>query len=265
MFKQDEFMTPSNRWGALLGALPFLAYGISNMIGVAELFKDPWGRNAEMAVYVLVLAGFLVGWTRGFPLWTYSYLGWSIILAWSNTNISYYGVHWDYQIWIPFGITILLALLWTRSLDPVKNFFRDIWADWSRLSLTMYTFIGLMFLIYDSNHHPYLLVFIWTSALIIAAGAWFFLRSSNLKSRSLSLVIACGLAWAGNRVLAWIISSIWGVTWDYHAYYGLPHIVKPWYTTVRIGLSILSFYGVFLFWPTIIQVIRERIRPRGVG
>jgi len=249
MIPHDEYVAPSKRWQAFTGALPFIAFGISSMIGKVDHIYKLRGHNAEMVAYSLILVGFLIEWIRGFPMWSYSYLGWSLVLAWSNTNIQIYGTNWGYRIWIPFGITLLIALLWTRSLNPIRKFFRDIWNDWTHLSLAMYSFIGFMFLIYDENHHPYLLVFMSTATLTTAAGAWFTLRSSSIKSRTLSLAISSGLAFG--------ISSICEATWDYHAYYGLAHIVRPWYSTILVWISITLFLAAILFWPISIQIFRN--------
>jgi len=90
---QNEYISPSTKRQALLGILPFLAFGISSMIGKMGHFYLLHRHNVEMAVYGLVLVGLLIGWIRGFPLWSYSYLGWSLLLAWSNTSFSINGVH----------------------------------------------------------------------------------------------------------------------------------------------------------------------------
>ena len=249
----DKYISPSTQWQASLGILPFLAFGISRMIEVDHLYL--LNQNIEeMAVYGLALVGLLVGWTRGFPLWSYSYLGWSLLLAWSNTNISINGAHWGYQVWIPFGIMVLIALLWTRSLTPIQKLFRDCWNDWTRLSLMMYTLGAWIWIFFDENHHPLLLVFIFASALVATGATWVFLRSSSLKGRILSITIGF--------IFGKIISDISYATWDYRSYYGLPESTRTWYQSLGTTIVIMTFWFGILFWPAIIGFIQRIARRR---
>jgi hypothetical protein len=247
----DEYIKPSTRWQAFWGILPFLAFGISSMIDKMDHIFLPHRQYVEMATYGLALVGLLIGWIRGFPLWSYSYLGWSLLLAWSNTNISIYGVYWEYQVWIPFGITVLTALLWIRSFAPLKKLLRDSWNDWTRLSLTMYTFIAFMFLIYDENHHTYLMILMIVSTLATAAGAWFFLRSATIKSRVTSIF--------GGFVAIAAISWVSEATWDWRAYYGVAEVSVPWYVNALRAVISLIFIAIILFWPAIVGIIHRRI------
>lgn len=246
----EKTISPSTRWQAFLGMLPFLAFGASSMFGEVDHVYSLRGHNAEMVVYALALAGLLIGWIRGFPLWSYSYLGWSVVLAWANTDMKISGAEWGYRVWIPFGATVLIALLWTRSLRPIEKLFRDIWQDWTRLSLAMYVLGGWMFMIYDENHHPSLLLFMLASTLVTAGAAWFFLRSSSIRGRILSIV--------AGFVIAMIISSICDATWDWHGYRGIPRQPATWYKQVWDRILILFFWGVFLFWPSIVELIRRK-------
>ncbi|MGB6422648.1 MAG: hypothetical protein WBF05_12490 [Anaerolineales bacterium] len=254
MSTQNEHISPSTRWQALIGVLPFLAFGIVNMIGKMDQVYDLRVIYTYLAFYILVLSGLLIGWIRGFPLWSYGYLGWSLIFAWWWLIVRINGTYWGYCISMLFWIVVLIALLWTRSLSPIKKIFRDISNDWTRLSLAMYTFIAFVFLIYDENHHPYLLIFMSASTLAIAAGAWFFLRSANLKGRVASIL--------GGFVASNVIGQVCDNTWDAGAYYGLPEGSTPWYMTVFRTFMILSFFAVILLWPAAISLYQRIIRRR---
>jgi hypothetical protein len=250
----EESISPSTRWQAFLGTLPFLAFGVSSMIGKVDPIYSLRGHDAEMVVYALALAGLLIGWIRGFPLWSYSYLGWSLVLAWANTNMKVNGTNWEYRVWVPLGVTVLIALLWTRSLQPIKKFFRDIGKDWTRLSLTMYALGAWVSMIYDENHHPYLLAFMLASTLVAAGAAWFFLRSSSIRGRILTLVAGI--------MIAMIIDSICWATWDWHEYTGIPKQPTTWYKQVWNYIMILFFWGIILFWPFIAESIRRKTTHR---
>jgi hypothetical protein len=246
----EESISPSTRWQSFLGILPFLAFGVSSMIGKVDHTYHLGGYDAEMVVYALALVGLLIGWIRGFPLWSYSYLGWSLVLAWSNTNVTIYGAKWGYPIWVPFVIIVLIAPLWTRSLQPIKQFFRDIWKDWTRLSLAMYALGAWVFMIYDENHHPQLLAFMLASTLVAAGAAWVFLRSSSKRGRALATI--AGFA------IALIVDRISTATWDWREYYGLPARPTTWHTEAWNSTRILLFWGIILFWPSIIELIRRK-------
>ncbi len=249
---QNGHISPSTRWQALIGVLPFLAFGIVSMIGKMDQVYDLRVIYIYLAFYILALSGLLIGWIRGFPLWSYGYLGWSLVFTWwwsiAIINVTY----WGYCIWMLFWIVVLIALLWMRSLSPIKKIFRDISNDWTRLSLAMYPFIAFVFLIYDENHHPYLLIYMSASTLAIAAGAWFFLRSASLKSRVASIL--------GGFVASNVIGQVCDNTWDARAYYGLPEGSTPWYITVFRTFMILSFFAVILLWPAAISLYQRIIR-----
>ena len=255
MSMSDEYISPSTRWQALLGTLPFLAFGISSMIGKVNPLHQLNLNIVEIAVYGLALVGLLVGWIRGFPLWSYSYLGWSLLFVWSNTNVSINGVHRGYQVWIPFGITVLIALIWTRSLIPIKKFLQNIWNDWTHLTFVMYTIGAFVAMSYDENHHPYLLLLMAVTNIIIILGAWFFLRSSNLKGRVLTIVVS--------YIASMVTDAISWLTWDWHAYYGLPKS-EHWYENWGGPPILVLFWLMFLFWPAIIALIQRIARRRTV-
>lgn len=249
----NEYIKPSTRWQALIGALPFLAYGLASMLSEADNFFDFRTYYAFIAFYILVLAGSLIGWMRGFPLWSYGYFGWSLVFAWWWTGMRTHGFDWGYLIWIPFGIMILIALVWTRSLQPLKKFFGAIWQDWSRLMLAMFALETWVMMIYDENHHPYLLAFILASALVASGGVWFFLRSSTFWGRFFSFL--------GSFIGAAIVGSIAWTTWDWHEYYGFPQ-PEHWYQDWGISIIGVIFWFVILFWPALIGLAKRMILRR---
>ncbi|MFL7892937.1 MAG: hypothetical protein ACK2UM_16340 [Anaerolineales bacterium] len=248
MTTQDKHLLPSTRWQALIGVVPFFAFGLVVMIGKMDQFSQVPADLIDMIFYLLVLSGFLVGWIRGFPLWSYGYLGWALLAAWLNTNSMIFGFKQGHSIWIPFGVVILIALVWTRTFDPVKILMRDIWNDWTRLTFVMYCLAAFMCLIYDENHHPYLLLLIGATILIVTAGAWFFLRSSNILGRILSVVVSC--------FAASIPMAISYLTWDWRAYFGLP-TAETWYDNLGMAPMGYLFLLMILFWPALIGLIQR--------
>jgi hypothetical protein len=252
MSSQNDYIHPSSRWQTVIGILPFLGFGVVSMIGKVELFNH---ISTGLSFYLLALSGLLFGWSRGFPAWSYSYLGWSIFFAWWWLNGSFNGVYWGRKSWIIFGIMIVIGLILTRSLDPIKKLFRDISNDWTRLSLAMYTFIAFVFLVYDENHHPYLFVFMAVATLAIAAGAWFFLRSASMKGRMRSVL--------GGLFGGYTIGMICDRTWDAAAYYNLPEgPPDPWHQNVFRTILILAVLAAILLWPVLIALAHRIVARR---
>ena len=254
MSTHNEHIVRSTRWQTLIGTLPFLAFGLVSMIGKLDQFNNTRVIFIYLAFYILALSGLLIGWKRGFPLWSYSYLGWSLLCGWWWAFVRIDGIYWGNLIWLLFGIVVYIALIWTRSLSPIQNFIRDVWNDWTRISLAMYTFVAFVYLIYDENHHPYLLFFMLAATLAIAAGTWFFLRSVSLKGRIVSI-------WGG-FIASNIIGQVCDNTWDAGAYYGLPEGSSPWYMTLFRMFMILSVFTVILLWPAAIGLYQRLINNR---
>jgi len=248
MYSQNEYIFPLTRWQALIGTLPFLAYGITNMISEMDQFYNTRDTYAYLAFFGLALLGLLFGWIRGFPLWSYSYLGWSLVFAWWWTDISIYGTHWGYRVWLPFGIMVLLVLLWTRSLEPLRKLLRDIWNDWTRLSLAMFALGALMFMGGGEDHHPQWVLFMLAAMLIINTGAWFFLRSSSLIGRVLSIAISF--------IASAVPMGISYLTWDWRAHYGLPP-AESWKGELGVAPIGVLFWLLILFWPALIALIHR--------
>jgi hypothetical protein len=248
----------TSHWDALIGTLPFVLFGIASMIGKIQI--PFWGIYAGLAFYAMVLLGFLMGLIKGVPRWTYSYLGWCLVFSWWWSSMGTPGLkifgfqmnYWSWQIWPPMLMTIAIALLWTRSLLPLRQLARGIWQDWTLLSLAMYTFVGWMALIYDENRHPYLFAFMIGSTLAISAGAWFFLHARQTRNQIIALL-------SGFMTVA-IIGAINEATWDWHAYYGFPEPpAVAWYVSALRIMVIFAVWTSILFWPALIGLVRRSL------
>lgn len=258
---KSDIKEGTSHWDALIGALPFVLFGIASIIGKLRL--PFYGIYADLAFYVIVLLGLLTGLIKGVPRWTYSYLGWSLVFAWWWSNMGTYGLkifgfqinHWSWQIWPPLLVTIGIALLWTRSLHPIRQLVRGIWQDWTLASFMMYTFVAFTGLIYDENHHPYLIAFMICSTVAVSGGAWFFIQGQQTQKRIVSLL--------NGFILLAAIGAICESTWDWRAYHGLP--AQPpvaWYTTALRIIIIATFWGMILFWPALVGLARHAVSKR---
>lgn len=227
---------------AMLGVLPFMAYGL---VSIASHFGDAFPRppiwlHPFLVFNALVLIGLGAGILAGFPRWAYSYLAWALIMAWWLSDMGMYGYRLDNRMWLlPLGIFIL-ALLTQRSIESLHTLIAGLWNDWTLLSLGIYYFFAWLGVMYDENHHPYLLLFIIASMLVVCTGAWFYFQQTAPIRRVLSLII--GL------IALVIISGINSATWDWRAYYNLPkdaHDINPVgaaFFTLILVLMYLSGY-----------------------
>jgi hypothetical protein len=152
--------------------------------------------------------------------------------------------------WLPLLLAIVIALLWSRSFQPLQKLTRNIWQHWTHLSLMMYTFVAFTQLIYDENHHPFLAAFILGSTLSISMGAWLFLRSTTTWQRAISLI--------AGFVFASVIGSISYATWDWATYYGFPPTIpEPWYVAAVKAFLISPVWIVVLFWPVLVGLVHQ--------
>jgi hypothetical protein len=225
--------TPASQ--VLPGVLPFMAYGLVSIWSHFgnSLPRLPIWLHPFLLFDAFVLIGLGAGVLASFPRWAYSYLSWALILAWWLSDMGIDGVYrLDNRMWLlPLGIFVL-ALLIRRSLAPLRALKVGLWNDWSLLSLGIYSFYAWLGVMYDENHHPYLLVFIIASTLAVCAGAWFYFRQTVFIQRVLSLV-------AGLIALV-VIGGINSATWDWRAYYNLPENAHE-FSIIGVALYALIF------------------------
>jgi hypothetical protein len=229
---------------ALLATLPFILFGLTCLL--AELASPVSLGNAYLIFSIAVMFGLLIGIATNFPNWTYSYLGWAVVMAfmWSMS-------------WLMLLIAIGIGLLLARSIRPLRQCIHGIGEDWTILSFMMYAFVAFVLLIYDENHHPYLAVFMLGSTLVISLGAWFYLRNTVNWKKLVSLF--------SGFVFGYIISYVCYATWDWSAYHGFPEAPpQEWYVALRNMIEIVLIWSVFLLWPAIIGLVQLGIKKRKI-
>lgn len=249
----------TNHWDALIGTLPFVFFGIVSMIG--KLIIPFSGIYISLVFYAIVLLGLLIGLIKGAPRWAYSYLGWSLVFAWHWSNMTTYGLkifgfqinHWSWQMWPPLFVAIGIALLWTRSLHPLRQLLLNVWRDWTLASFMMYVFFAHLAFIYDENHHPLLFLFMTLSIITMSTAAWIYLSSTDRKKSVVSLlsgfVLALGIDW-----ICWS-------TWDWYAYTGYPRpSAVAWYVSVFRSSLIVLFWALILFSPALLELVKRSIK-----
>jgi len=196
--------TPVPWYHVLLAALALLVPGLA-LAGWP--LPDPWHLAPLFGSTLFILLGLLAGWVRGFPAWSYLYLGYGLLFALWLSNVATPGLEllghtfarnelWGWRAWLGLGAVAVLALLLTRSLRPLARLCTGAWRDWTRLSLVVYgTLPFVTWMLFDEVHAPYRAVFSILSALLLAAGAVTYLRSETTRNRMLSLVAGLTASW----------------------------------------------------------------------
>jgi hypothetical protein len=215
-------------WGeALIGALPFLLFGLAYLLeGVVELsgydrlaFELQVGSlnrptitlTLEMGVHFICALGLLFGVLKGFPRWSYAYLGMSLYFCWSYNNQFYFGVFHKWWAWLPSFAAIVLGLLLTRSLQPLARLLQGAWNDWTRLSFALYAFAVPMYTVFffDDDWGAFQLYGLFFDTVLLAAGAVAFLRSRTIWSRVLSLLAVVLILVVKGTLAGWFDGRYW--------------------------------------------------------
>lgn len=155
----------SSTWEVFAAILPLLVWGAAWMYAAArDIFAStPQIGQAYhwfLAAHAVTLLGLGVGWWLKFPCWSYLYAGLALTFSayWAGLAMNGWRIfgfyfledgRWSWRAWVPFLALVLIMILLTRSLDPLKRFFTGIWMDWSRLSLLLYGW--LVFLLITIN------------------------------------------------------------------------------------------------------------------
>lgn len=226
-----------------MGALPFFAFGVVCILSklVASPNSPLTFASLNLAFDLLVVTGLFIGWTVGFPRWSYVYLFWALIFAWWWQSMGWPGaayVAWGWRAWVPPVLAIAAGLLVTRSLAPLRQLGAGFWHDWTRLSLGLFVFGSFGVALFDENHSPYLFPLMLASTLATGATGWAYLRGRTAAQRILALA-------AGVAALA-VIGGISEYSWDWRAYYGVPPAAYPELEPLRQALLLVIWLGLLL-------------------
>jgi len=258
----EDKTSPSSKFEAFIGVLPFVLFGLVSFI--TKLPNLPINSVVLFLAFdLLCLVGLVIGWIKGWKRWTFAYLGWVLVFAWWFSELSTPGLkflghtfvyreRWGWRMWVPVAVIVLIALLWTRSPQPLRNMVQKVWRDWTHLSLMTYPLLAWILLLYDENHHPYLLVFMLASTLVISASVWGFLRLPSPAWRMAALVLGA--------YIALVLGITCDKTWDYSAYYHTPKVFEPWYQVFyQMGFFAVIWLPL-LFFPILIPLFRSLTR-----
>lgn len=239
----------------LAGVVPFLVFGLGMTlyeILPRRLVVGPIGFWCYVALYVIGVIGLGVGWVKGFPRWSYPYAGLVLFIRgwWSDRdNLSgwfFIGPASTILFWVMMGI----ALLATRSLRPLGQFFKRIWHDWTLLSFGLYSIVPLVLLnvAFDFVTGNYPLPYPVASSFVLAGVALAYLRSSRMAQRAFALLAGMTLCWAVATVEVAIYLD------------KAPKLPGYWAGDIR---EMLSYWGVLMaliLAPALLGLLRRSVK-----
>jgi hypothetical protein len=250
-----------------LASFPLLLFMTGTMRGLFYaahldfLFNALWTDVIKVAIvpmifYLLLLCGLLFAWLRDFPRWSYTYLGWFVIILISGLGISGLYDPYLWLIWGPFLVTMLFAILLNPTLKPLKALWRSWRWDWTLASFMLFSILEfLVWASFDEMPGPWVSRVFW-EALAIAAlvgGALWYMRASGRTRRILILL--------GSATLSIAISV--GVTAYYWHNIQKPYMQSPLngYAMIVQGLIILLVVFAFLLAPALLSTTLNRLFP----
>jgi hypothetical protein len=228
---------PDTTWlQTITGAFPFAVIGFG-----AAMIESPysWACNDLLrgvgglflfGGFLLIVAGFGIGWFNHFPRWVFPYIFYNVIFSLYLSNASTPGLQifgfeifgrelWGWRAWVPLLLAALIVLLITRfSTQPWVQLGKTTWNDWTQLSFGLYGVMPLvLFIGFDEVDNSYQFPYMVGLALVIIVGALVYMRSPGTKGRVLSLflcttisllILAFGLAYYWNgRVEPWMVGE----------------------------------------------------------
>lgn len=223
------------------------------------LWTDVTTFGIYIPFYLLLLFGFLFAWLRDFPRWSYTYLGWLMIILISGLGISELNdpyLKYLKLIWGPFLVALLFAILLNPTIKPLKALWRSWLWDWTLVSFMLFSILVFMvFLSFAEMPGPSVSRVFW-QALAIAAlvgGALWYMRASGRNRRILILLSSATLS---------IAISV-GVTAYYWHNFPKPNIQFPinGYAMITQGMIFMLVVFAFLLAPALLSATLNRLFP----
>ena len=223
------------------------------------LWTDVTTFGIYIPFYLLLLFGFLFAWLRDFPRWSYTYLGWLMIILISGLGISELNdpyLKYLKLIWGPFLVALLFSILLNPTIKPLKALWRSWLWDWTLASFMLFSILEFMVLAsFDEMPGPSVSRVFW-QALAVAAlvgGALWYMRASGRSRRILILL--------GTATLSIAISV--GVTAYYWHNFPKPNIQFPinGYAMITQGMIFMLVVFTFLLAPALLSATLNRLFP----
>ena len=245
--------------------LLFLSYGaIRDLLYAAHLdslfgilMTDVTTFGIYIPFYLLLLFGFLFAWLRDFPRWSYTYLGWLMIILISGLGISELNdpyLKYLKLIWGPFLVALLIAVLLNPTIKPLKALWRSWLWDWTLASFMLFSILEFMVVAsFDEMPGPSVSGVIWQglAVAVLVGGAFWYMRASGRSRRILILL--------GSSALS--IAITFGVNAYYWHNFPKPNIQFPidGYAMITQGMNFMLVVFAFLLAPALLSATLNRL------
>lgn len=219
-------------WREWLAAMAlFLLLALTSLLSYLHIAWPPWLGWGLLGVLLLMFA---LGLIKGLPRWSLPYtgvIGWQLswvfarrgtmmgintrggvvgsLLSWTDRRFFALvrpsasdpwivrAVYGEGELWFVLLGIAAFAVLMAAAWRPLRPFYLRIWDDWTLLSFGLYgAMVVAVNVAFDDYPHPHKQLYIFVASLILAAGAWVYLRSAHLWQRSLALFAAITLSMA---------------------------------------------------------------------
>jgi hypothetical protein len=240
--------SPTSWIATLVGVAFFLILGLDLILGE---IPNEWGVPSWLAglrstlllssfVFPVIILG--VGWVKGFPRWSYPYVGFVLLVSLYMMQVATPGLRilnytfgrndlWGWRSWIPFLVMAAIVLLITHSLRPLSKLFTNIWGDWTLLTFGMFGFTPLLIGIgFDEVDRLYSLRFMVALTLLTSGTALAYLRSTRWWQRVLVLLV-------GIILTVTIVTVAPAVYWSEHGWVNVQGTLMVGAIVVAVMLS----------------------------
>ena len=209
-----------NSWSGILAAVAlFILWGLELIFNELprEWALPNWVHavNAFLLIATIILLPIIlcIGWVKNFSRWSYPYVVnvplYSLYRMGAATPGFLFGREsWGWRAWVPLAVVIVISLLITRSLRPLRLFFTHIWDDWTLLTFGLFSCMPILIaVVFDEIDRLYSLYFMVILTFLMAGTAYMYLQISNQRTRTCALLISIfltiTLAMAGST-LYWL-------------------------------------------------------------
>lgn len=251
--------TQNKKW-AVLSAL--ILFGVNGLVLILMEIPHEWSlpawfralAGAFMIVELLVAPlGLFLGWLAGFPRWVFPYATQALLMSFYMHNVATPGLKifsytfgprdlWSWRAWLPLGLACAAALLITRSLEPLKQAFRQVEADSSVLA---YAYLGCLPLFiavnFDEMDRLYSFYFMlaFTVILLVTSVLYVWIEDRKAHSRVLA---------AGGTLILLAIPIVVQIYWT--RTFGVNEAVSVACFSTLLLLYLLCFTPIFFPPPT---------------
>lgn len=199
IFKLLNMETSFSTKTSLLATIPFGIFGLAWIlemgIDVPYLIKAIIYSISIISMYVLLG----IGWIKDFPRWSFPAIGFCLI---SGIFLFYMKTPFSEQelglwAWVPFLITMLIALPFNHSIKPIKEIVKKTGDDPVLILFAIYGFVPTFISFFtDEIHSLWMLPFCVLSIIILSLGLFCFLRFTGKKTRFLYLISSWMIAFS---------------------------------------------------------------------